>query len=69
MPHFVMDCSESVLEYHDEEFIIEQIHLIANSTGLFDEGDIKVRMNPFCICAYNARTNYRAKGKFIETSS
>ena len=47
MPHFVMDCSESVLKYHDEEFIIEQIHLVVNSTGLFDEGDIKVRMNPF----------------------
>ena len=47
MPHFVMDCSESVLKFHDENFIIEQIHLVANSTGLFDEGDIKVRMNPF----------------------
>jgi len=30
MPHFVMDCSESVLKSHDEEFIIEQIHLVAN---------------------------------------
>lgn len=47
MPHFVMDCSESVLKTHDENFIIEQVHLVANSTGLFDEGDIKVRMNPF----------------------
>ena len=42
-----MDCSESVLKSHDENFIIEQIHLVANSTGLFDEGDIKVRINPF----------------------
>lgn len=47
MPHFIMDCSESVLKSHEEEFIIEQIHLVVNSTGLFDEGDIKVRMNPF----------------------
>lgn len=47
MPHFVMDCSESVFKFHDEEYIIEQIHLVANSTGLFDEGDIKVRLNPF----------------------
>lgn len=47
MPHFVMDCSETVLKSHDEEYIIEQIHLVANSTGLFNEGDIKVRMNPF----------------------
>ncbi|WP_286235619.1 5-carboxymethyl-2-hydroxymuconate Delta-isomerase [Thalassotalea sediminis] len=47
MPHFVIDCSANVLKSHDEEFIIEQIHLVANSTGLFDEGDIKVRINPF----------------------
>ncbi|PKH85089.1 5-carboxymethyl-2-hydroxymuconate Delta-isomerase [Colwellia sp. Bg11-28] len=47
MPHFIMDCSQSVLESHKEEFIIEQVHLIAYSTGLFDEGDIKVRINPF----------------------
>jgi len=47
MPHFVMDCSESVFESHNEEYIIEQLHLVAHSTGLFDEGDIKVRVNPF----------------------
>jgi 5-carboxymethyl-2-hydroxymuconate isomerase len=47
MPHFVIDCSESVLKSHDEEYILEQIHLVANSTELFDEGDIKVRLNPF----------------------
>lgn len=47
MPHFLMDCSESVLKSYDEEFIIEQIHLVANATGLFDENDIKVRLNPF----------------------
>jgi len=42
-----MDCSQSVLESHKEEFIIKQVHHIAYSTGLFDEGDIKVRINPF----------------------
>ncbi|MGB0937125.1 MAG: 5-carboxymethyl-2-hydroxymuconate Delta-isomerase [Colwellia sp.] len=47
MPHFVMDCSESILNVHKEEFIIEQIHLVANATGLFDEKDIKVRLNAF----------------------
>jgi len=47
MPHFIMDCSEGVLESHDEEFIIEQIHLVVNLTGLFAEDDIKVRINPF----------------------
>jgi 5-carboxymethyl-2-hydroxymuconate isomerase len=42
-----MDCSESVFNYHPEEVIIEQIHLVAHNTGLFDEGDIKVRINPY----------------------
>ena len=49
MPHFIMDCSESVFGSHDEEYIIEQIHFVAHATGLFDEGDIKVRVNPFNI--------------------
>ena len=47
MPHFVVDCSASVLSTHDEGTINEQIHIVANSTGLFDENDIKVRVNPF----------------------
>lgn len=47
MPHFVLDCSQSILETHDEAFIIEQVHLTANASGLFDEHDIKVRVNPF----------------------
>jgi len=47
MPHFVVDCSEGVLETHGESAISEQIHIVANSTGLFDESEIKVRVNPF----------------------
>ncbi|WP_295893941.1 5-carboxymethyl-2-hydroxymuconate Delta-isomerase [uncultured Vibrio sp.] len=47
MPHFVMDCSEGILKSHDEEFIIEQIFLVAHATGLFDKNDIKVRINSF----------------------
>jgi 5-carboxymethyl-2-hydroxymuconate isomerase len=47
MPHFVLDCSQSVLASHHEEDIIEQVHHVAHATGLFDEGDIKVRLNPF----------------------
>jgi len=42
-----MDCSESVLNLYNEEFIIEQVHLVVNTTGLFKESDIKVRLNPF----------------------
>ncbi|AOT08693.1 5-carboxymethyl-2-hydroxymuconate Delta-isomerase [Pseudoalteromonas luteoviolacea] len=47
MPHFVMDCSDDILKVHDEEFIIEQVFLVASATQLFDNNDIKVRLNPF----------------------
>ena len=49
MPHFVVDCSQGVLQSRSEEQIIEHIHRIAFSTGLFDEDDIKVRVNPFAV--------------------
>ncbi len=42
-----MDCSQSIMNTHQEEFVLEQIHLVAQATGLFDENDIKVRINPY----------------------
>jgi 5-carboxymethyl-2-hydroxymuconate isomerase len=47
MPHFVVDCSDSILLIQDENIINEQIHMVAHSSGLFEESDIKVRVNPF----------------------
>jgi len=47
MPHFLVDCSESIFTLHSEEGIIKQVHLAAKSTGLFNENDIKVRVNSF----------------------
>ncbi|GAA5139675.1 hypothetical protein [Thalassotalea piscium] len=44
MPHFIIDCSESILSSHKENVINEQIHSSAYLTGLFDENDIKVRI-------------------------
>ena len=49
MPHFVVDCSQSILQLQTEEQIIARVHRAANSTNLFEEGDIKVRVNPFTI--------------------
>jgi len=49
MPHFVVDCSKTILQFHTEAEIIERVHHAANSTSLFDEGDIKVRVNPYRI--------------------
>lgn len=47
MPHFVVDCSQTVLQFHEQGEIIQRVHGAANATNLFDEGDIKVRVNPF----------------------
>ncbi|RVU86649.1 5-carboxymethyl-2-hydroxymuconate isomerase [Leucothrix sargassi] len=47
MPHFVIDCSESLLEKHDAETIYTRVHNAANSTELFGESNIQVRLVPF----------------------
>ena len=56
MPHFVIDCSEDVLKLVDAETVLSNIHHTANKSMLFDEMDIKVRLNPF-------KENYLVGGK------
>lgn len=47
MPHFVIDCSENIVQLKSPEEIIQKVYDTAESTGLFSPGDIKVRINPF----------------------
>lgn len=47
MPHFVIDCSENILKLNAPENTLQEVHKTAVASGLFDEGDIKVRLNPF----------------------
>lgn len=47
MPHFVIDCSEQILKLKSSDSIMQIVYDAAESTQLFDEGDIKVRINPF----------------------
>lgn len=47
MPHFVIDCSENIIKIESPENIIQKVYDTAESTGLFNKGDIKVRINPF----------------------
>ncbi|MEO8516890.1 MAG: 5-carboxymethyl-2-hydroxymuconate Delta-isomerase [Flavobacterium sp.] len=47
MPHFVIDCSENIIKLKSPEEVMQQVHDAAESTRLFDQGDIKVRLNPF----------------------
>jgi 5-carboxymethyl-2-hydroxymuconate isomerase len=60
MPHFVIDCSRQVLGIQPPEVLLREIHDAAESTGLFREGDIKVRINP-----YNLYTVGGAQDNFI----
>ena len=59
MPHFVIDCSKDILKIQDPKAVILQVHNDSNASGLFEENDIKVRLNPFT-------ENYLVGGK--ETS-
>ena len=47
MPHFVIDCSENIIKIKSPNEIIQKVYDTAESTDLFDKGDIKVRINPF----------------------
>ena len=47
MPHFVIDCSENIIKLKSTKEIIQKVYDTAESTELFDKGDIKVRINPF----------------------
>jgi len=47
MPHFVIDCSENIITMKTPEAIMQAVYDTAEATGLFAEGDIKVRINPF----------------------
>ena len=47
MPHFVIDCSKNIIEIKSPKEIIQRVYDTADSTNLFDKGDIKVRINPF----------------------
>lgn len=47
MPHFILDCSERILEIQEPRKVLEAVFETAFATGLFGREDIKVRLNPF----------------------
>jgi len=47
MPHFIIHCSSDILESNSEDVINRDIHSVANQSGLFEESDIKVRVQLF----------------------
>lgn len=47
MPHFILDCTENILELQEPQKIMNEVFETAYATGLFQRNDIKVRLNPF----------------------
>ncbi len=47
MPHFIIDCSENIVRMKSPAEIMQTVYDVAESTSLFKEGDIKVRINPY----------------------
>jgi 5-carboxymethyl-2-hydroxymuconate isomerase len=47
MPHFIIECSDNIVKTHSAQEIMKQVYDTADATGLFAEGDIKVRINPY----------------------
>jgi len=47
MPHFIIDCSQDILQQITANEIMNIIYDAADSTGLFAANDIKVRLIPY----------------------
>lgn len=47
MPHFVVDCSENILQKRSPAEILQAVFDVALKTKLFKPEEIKVRINPF----------------------
>lgn len=60
MPHFIIECSEPVIALIAPEKMMQNVYDTAESTQLFDKGDIKVRINP-----YKHYNNGNTKDDFI----
>ena len=47
MPHFVIDCSEHVIQQNSPDEIMQAVYDVAEATGPFVANDIKVRLRPY----------------------
>ena len=47
MPHFIVDCSETILQQKSPDEIMQAVYEVAEETGLFAANDIKVRLRPY----------------------
>ena len=47
MPHFIIDCSENIIQQKSPDDIMQAVYDVAEAVGLFAANDIKVRLRPY----------------------
>ena len=47
MPHFIIDCSQDILQQRTPDELMDVVYKAADATGLFVPNDIKVRLQPY----------------------
>lgn len=47
MPHFIIDCSQDILQQRTPDELMDAVYEVADATGLFAPNDIKVRLHPY----------------------
>lgn len=47
MLHFIIDCLETIIEFVQSKRLMQNVYNSAESTALFNQGDIKVRINTY----------------------
>ncbi|MBN3520240.1 5-carboxymethyl-2-hydroxymuconate Delta-isomerase [Algoriphagus lutimaris] len=47
MPHFIIECSDVLLDKHSSEKIMKKVYEAAISSNLFKPEEIKVRIRPY----------------------
>lgn len=50
MPHFIIHCSKDVFQQKPAAEIMQAVYDVAQASGLFAKGDMKVRIQPFEHC-------------------
>ncbi|WP_312286354.1 5-carboxymethyl-2-hydroxymuconate Delta-isomerase [Chryseobacterium gleum] len=47
MPHFIIECSQDILQQRTPDELLDAVYETADATGLFAPNDIKVRLQPY----------------------
>ncbi|SIQ21672.1 5-carboxymethyl-2-hydroxymuconate Delta-isomerase [Chryseobacterium sp. RU33C] len=47
MPHFIIDCSQDILQQRIPDELMDAVYGVAGATGLFAPNDIKIRIQPY----------------------